>query len=103
MQTVREYFAAIQSGDVEAIRSLRTGVRKNWLEGIDLELWKKSRSGEPKLKQGFGNARAATIKLEPDTGEGYRPRWFYHLEYVAEGDTAERWLILREWDVPSLE
>jgi len=54
--------------------------RANWLEGIDPELWKKFRSAEPKLKQGFGNARAATIELEPDPGEGNRPQWFYHLE-----------------------
>jgi len=103
MQTVREYFAAIQAGDVDAVRGLRTGVRANWLEGIDPELWKKFRSAEPKLKQGFGNARAATIELEPDPGEGNRPRWFYHLEYVGEGDDAEKWLILREWSVVSPE
>jgi len=103
MQTVREYVAAVQSGDAAAISGLRTGVSENWLEGVDLELWKKSRSGEPKLRQGFGNTRAATIELEPEEGEGYRPRWSYHLEYFAEGDAEGKWMILREWSLVSPE
>jgi hypothetical protein len=103
MKTVREYFAAIQRGDANSIRGLRTGVRANWLDEVDLELWKKTCTNEPKLKQGFGNADAATIELEPGTSEGYRPRRSYQLENVAEAGDAEQWLILREWSVASPE
>ena len=43
------------------------------------------------------------VPCQPGTGEGYRPRQFYHLEYVSEGDDTEEWLILREWSVVSPE
>lgn len=100
MQTVRTYLAAIQAGDLQAIQHFRTGVSPEWFEGIDLEIWKKYRPVEPKLKQGFGNAHAATIELEGVVVEDYRARWFYQLEYVTGGDTTPHWLILREWDAP---
>ena len=103
MQTVRAYLAAIQTGDLQAIQHFRTGLNPEWFEGIDLEIWKKYRPVEPKLKQGFGNAYAATIELEGIAVGDYRARWFYHLEYVTEGDTTPQWLILREWDAPSPE
>ena len=99
MQTVREYYAAIESGNADAIKRLRTGVRADWLEGTDLELWKNTRPSEPKMRKGFGNAHAATIELEPDTGENDQSQWFYHLEFVTDRDETKKWLILREWSV----
>ncbi len=100
MQTVRAYLAAIQAGDLQAIKRIRTEMSPEWFEGIDLEIWQKYRPSEPKLKQGFGNAHAATIELEEVVVGEYRARLFYHLEYVTEGDSAPQWLILREWDAP---
>jgi hypothetical protein len=99
MQTVRAYLAAIQAGDLQTVKNTYTRMSPEWFEGIDLELWKKYYPSEPKLKQGFGNAHAATIELEEHKSEDYQARWFFHLEYVSEGDTPQ-WLILRVWDLP---
>ena len=49
MQTVRAYLAAIQAGDLQAIKRIRTEMSPEWFEGIDLEIWQKYRPSEPKL------------------------------------------------------
>jgi hypothetical protein len=103
MQAVRAYLAAIQASDVHAMQQVRTGMRPEWFEDIDFEIWKKYRPADTKLKQGFGNARTATIEVEEFAVESYRARLFYHLEYVTEGDTTPQWRVLREWDAPPSE
>jgi hypothetical protein len=103
MHTVRAYLAAIQASDLHTIQQVRIGMSPERLEGIDLELWKKYRPVEPKLKQGFGNAQAATIELEETVVGDYRTHWFYQLEYADGGETTPQWLILREWDTPPSE
>ncbi len=103
MYAVHAYLAAIQAGDIHAIQQVQTGMSPERFEGIDLELWKKMRPAEPAFKQGFGNAQTATIELEKHMIDDYAVRLFYHLEYVAEGETTPQWRILREWDAPSPE
>jgi hypothetical protein len=100
MHAIRAYLAAIQASDMHAMQQVRTGMSPEWFEDIDFEIWKKYRPAETKLKEGFGNAHAATIEVEEFAVESYRKRLFYHLEYVAEGDTTPQWRILREWDAP---
>jgi hypothetical protein len=103
MHAIRAYLAAIHAVDVHAMQQVRTGMSPEWFEDIDFEIWKKYRPAETKLKQGFGNAHAATIEIEEFAVESYRKRLFYHLEYMAEGDTTPQWRILREWDAPPPE
>lgn len=94
---VKEYLAAMQEGDLDALARLRPGSSRAELEERqeDLDTWRAARPASPDLVNGWMTDEAATLTVRGRSPDGGERVVSYHLEKGFEG-----WRIYREWFRP---
>ena len=93
LAVVKDYIAAIHSGDLDTMARLRIGVPVQRLQDQrdDLASWQGMRPKAPELVNGWMTADAATLAVQGTTPTAER-HISYHLLHDAAG-----WRIKREW------
>jgi hypothetical protein len=95
LATVKEYLAAVNEGDTEAMARLVPGSSKKLLDerkDEDLAFWQSMRPREVREAGGYENDEAATIRVEGPSPKDPHRVVMYNLKKTFEG-----WRIYREW------